>query len=313
MKRLVTAAFLFLLALPAGAQQVGSYDAAPAPSYEGLWWNAPAGSESGWGVSVSHQGELIFATWFTYDADGRGLWLVMPEGRLVAGGDQSDWSMEMDMDMGMMGRNVGAPTYSGTLYRTSGPPFDSAHFDPGAVGVRAVGMATLIFTDRDNGLFGYTVDEVAQAKKITRQVFADSVPVCTLGGSPGSEPNYQDLWWRAPAGSESGWGVSVAHQGDVLFATWFTYDAEGRGQWLVLPGASRTGASTYSGTLYRTTGPAFDASPWDPSQVRATAVGTGTFDFSDPNNGTFSYAVDGARGAKAITRQVFAGPKSVCR
>ena len=308
MKRLVPMLLATLMATPALAQLSATPDGGP--SYEGLWWGSPAGSESGWGVSVSHQGDVVFAAWFTYDADGQGMWLVMPDGRRTMGSDQSDWSMEGDMDMGMMGRNIGAPTYSGTLYRTTGPAFDAAGFDPRSVGTRAVGMATLLFTDRDHGVFGYTVGDVSQAKKITRQVFGETMPSCTLGGSAGAEPNYQSLWWNA---SESGWGVSVAHQGDVLFATWFTYDAEGRGQWLVLPGAMRTGAHRYEGTLYRTTGPAFDASPWNTAEVRATPVGTGSFEFADDNSGTFSYTVNGARGAKAITRQVFAGPKSVCR
>lgn len=35
---------------------------------------APAGAESGWGVNFTHQGDTIFATWFTYD-DGTPLWL----------------------------------------------------------------------------------------------------------------------------------------------------------------------------------------------------------------------------------------------
>ena len=56
-------------------------------------------------------------------------------------------------------------------------------------------------------------------------------PTCTFtAGSRASVTNYQDLWWN-PA--ESGWGINLAHQGDILFATWFTYRAGGRGQWLV--------------------------------------------------------------------------------
>ncbi len=45
-----------------------------------------------------------------------------------------------------------------------------------------------------------------------------------LGSSPAlaAVTNYQGLWWNAPAGSESGWGINFAHQGDTLFATWFT-------------------------------------------------------------------------------------------
>src|SRR6185312_17220634 len=29
-------------------------------------------------------------------------------------------------------------------------------------------------------------------------------------------PNYQGLWWASPAGSESGWGINFAHQGDII-------------------------------------------------------------------------------------------------
>ena len=43
-------------------------------NYQGLWWNAPAWSESGWGINFAHQGSDIFATWFTYGADGSPLW-----------------------------------------------------------------------------------------------------------------------------------------------------------------------------------------------------------------------------------------------
>ena len=48
-------------------------------------------------------------------------------------------------------------------------------------------------------------------------------------GGPAVPANYQGLMWKAPAGSEAGWGLNLAHQGDSMFATWFTYDADGRG------------------------------------------------------------------------------------
>lgn len=47
--------------------------------------------------------------------------------------------------------------------------------------------------------------------------------------------NFQALWYRSPAESESGWGVNITHQGNILFATWFTYDRQGTGMWLVMP------------------------------------------------------------------------------
>src|SRR4249920_508782 len=69
------------------------------------------------------------------------------------------------------------------------------------------------------------------------------------GASAQVSPNYQGLWWAAPAGVESGWGINFAHQGDQVFATWFTYDTNGTGKWLVMT-APKTGTNTFGGTLY---------------------------------------------------------------
>jgi hypothetical protein len=43
-----------------------------------------------------------------------------------------------------------------------------------------------------------------------------------------------------------------------------------------------------------------------------TAVGTATFTFSDGNNAQFAYTVNGVSQTKAITRQVFSPPGTVC-
>lgn len=279
----------------------------PAPpssslNVEGLWYNAPAESEAGWGVNLTQQGEILFATWFTYDTDGSGMWLVMSRGDLV--GDNS---------------------YSGTLFRTTGPSFDSVPFNPSLVTRTAVGDATFTFSDSNNGTFRYTVNGVTQTKNITRQAFAVPMPTCFEGTASGGTtpiygsgtaagPNYQDLWYRSPAESESGWGVNIAHQGSILFATWFTYDASGKGMWLVMSKGDRVAnTSSYSGPLFRTTGPAFSANPWNKTLVTLTQVGTATFTFSDANAGTFSYTVNGVSQSKAITRQVFATPTTVCQ
>ena len=105
--------------------------------------------------------------------------------------------------------------------------------------------------------------------------------------------SYQGLFYNAPAESESGWGINFAHQGDTLFASWFTYDTAGRGSWFVVT-ANKTAPDTYGGKLYTTRGPAFNALPWDPSTVVATEAGTATFVFTDANNGTFTYVIGGS-------------------
>ena len=90
--------------------------------------------------------------------------------------------------------------------------------------------------------------------------------------------NYSGLWWNSPPGSESGWGMNLTHQDDLIFVTWFTYDANGKGWWLVMT-AERMADGTYRGILYTTRGPPFFAMPFDPGAVVATPVGTGTLSF----------------------------------
>ncbi len=259
-------------------------------NFGGLWWNAPGGSEAGWGINFAHQGDVIFATWLTYDRNGEPWWLSMTAA------------------------NTGGNTFAGTLYETRGPAFRAMPFDPGAVTSRAVGTGTLTFGDADSGAFGYVVDGVMQTKVITREVFSTPAPVCLFGATAilASATNYQDLWWNAPGGSESGWGINLTHQGNLIFATWFTYDMNGNPLWLSSTLVKATGP-TYAGTLYRSTGPAFNATPFDPAKVARMAVGAAGLTFADGNSATFSYTVNGIAQSKAITRQIFRAPGTACQ
>ncbi|HKU86930.1 MAG TPA: hypothetical protein VJV77_11400 [Casimicrobiaceae bacterium] len=260
-----------------------------ARNYEGLWWNAPAESESGWGINFAHQGDIIFATWFTYDDAGKAWWLSMTADKTADA------------------------TYSGTLYRTTGSAFNAVPFDKSKFTATPVGNGTLHFTDDNNGTFAYTVSGVTQTKPITRQAFGP-LPKCTFGAQPdlALATNYQDLWWNAPGGSEDGWGVNFTHQGDTIFATWFTYGTDTAPLWLSATTA-KIATRTYAGDIYRTTGPAFNAAPFLPANVKATKVGTLTLTFANGNAGTFDYTVDGMRQTKPITRQVFRSPGTVCQ
>jgi serine protease len=262
-------------------------------NFQGLWWNAPAGSEAGWGINFAHQGDVIFATWFTYDANGRAWWLSMTAER------------------------SGANTFAGTLYRTRGPAYSAVPFDPAQVQRIPVGGGTLTFIDGNNGGFAYTVNGITQTKSITRQVFGP-LPTCTFGGQPNLAlaTNYQDLWYAAPAASESGWGINLAHQGDTIFATWFTYDVDGTPMWLSAT-LGKVGARAYTGALIRTSGPAFNAVPFNPNAVTRSQAGTATITFANGNAASFAYEVNDRANVvlptKAITRQVFRAPGTGCQ
>ncbi len=272
--------------LDAGAAVTGVASAVPLQvPVEGLWWNLPANSESGWGINLAQQGSVIFATWFTYDLSGKEWWLSMTANKTGSNPD----------------------VYSGTLVQTHGPAFSAMPFDPALVTRTPVGSATLAFSDLNRGTFNYVVNGAQQTKAITRQIFGP-LPTCLYSTQPNlaAATNYEDLWWVAD-GAESGWGVNLTHQGDTIFATWFTYDVDGSALWLSVT-APRTGTGTYSGTLIRTAGPPFNAVPFDPALVTRSAVGTATFAFASGNAATFTYSVSGVTQSKIITRQLFAPP-----
>jgi len=266
----------------------------PAPpaaaNYQGLWWNAPAESESGWGINFTHQGDTIFGSWFTFDLDGSPLWMVVAAPKIAEG------------------------VYSGSLARGTGPAYNAVPFDPAQVVGTLVGTATFTFADESNASFAYTIGDVTQTKSITRQIFGNPVPACTWDAQadPAAATNYQDLWWAAPAGSESGWGINFTHQGDTIFGTWFTYGLDGKPLWMVVS-ANKTAPGVYAGALYRGTGPAWNAVPFDPAQVVPVEVGTATFTFADGKTASFAYTIDGESQTKTIMRQVFGTASALCQ
>jgi len=162
---------------------------------------------------------------------------------------------------------------------------------------------SLYFTPRQTGqrLANLVVDAPQLSSLAILQVSG-------LGVSTPTPAPYEGLWWNSPGGSEAGWGINLAQQGDTIFASWFTYDLMGKAWWLVMS-ATKTSPGTYAGTLFQGTGPPFNAVPFPPTGsaggASGAAVGNGTLTFSDANNGTFAYTVNGISQTKAITRETF--------
>jgi hypothetical protein len=124
---------------------------APIYDYTDMWWT-PA--ESGWGLSLTqHASTNLFAAWFVYGSDGHPIWYVLPNGT---------WSTNLELST--------LNTYSGQVYRTSGPYYGGP-FLPANVVVTPVGTAQLKFSDYSHGTFIYTIDGVSGSKAIERQPF----------------------------------------------------------------------------------------------------------------------------------------------
>jgi hypothetical protein len=126
--------------------------AAISPDPTGLWYD-PA--ESGWGLSLSQQGDKLFAVLFVYDPANRPVWYVAS-----------------DIDTPSGTNFTPLVSVSGKLYRTSGPWFGGA-FDPNAVTMTEVGTLTLGFRQPDAQPLGitYVIDGTTVQKTAQPQTF----------------------------------------------------------------------------------------------------------------------------------------------
>jgi cytochrome c5 len=116
--------------------------------------------------------------------------------------------------------------------------------------------------------------------------------------------DYTDLWWGGE--SESGWGLNlIQHPSNKLFAVMYTYEAPNRATWFVLPDGAWSSPFVYTGAIYRASGPALSNPAFNPALVRVSQLGLATLTFTDRNNGTFAFTIDGVRVTKTISRQPF--------
>jgi hypothetical protein len=264
-------------------QEVGTYTIVStfSDSLTALWWN-PA--ESGWGINLNHQGDILFATLFTYDSTGRDYWLVASAMRRQPDG-----------------------SFRGDLYETTGPVHTTNPWTPATVTVTTVGTMSVELESFERARLVYNVHNVTVTKQIERQVFS-SPPLCRLSAaSRQGTTNFTDLWWN-PA--ESGWGINLTHQADTIFATLFTYDDDRRPMWLVASNVQRQSDGSFRGDLFRLRGPAFDAQPW--SAPTLSTVGSLALIFTDGEHGVLTYNVGTATVVRQITRQLFGSPPTLC-
>ena len=135
-------------------------------------------------------------------------------------------------------------------------------------------------------------------------MWAGMLPAC--GASQATEskdtlsiPDLADLWWD-PA--QSGWGMQIVQGGSTLFATLFVYDASGQPPFYTA--TLESGASGWTGDLYRTTGPYLGLPNFDPATVILAKVGTLSFAAPVNDVATLQYTVNGVNVTKHVQRQL---------
>lgn len=244
----------------------------------GLWWNP---SEPGWGVHITQRRSTFFAALFHYDANRNPKWFVASNCVMP--------SPCPDCIEGVL--------CQGPVYEAGGSAFFEAPFSPSSVSTREVGVMALNFTNRNRGSMTYVVNGQHRTVNIERQLFAPSTTLSV---------DYTDLWWKP---DESGWGLGITHQGNVMFLTWFVYDGSGQPTWLVASNCVvNANGNGCRGALYRTRGglgPVPGPGGFDRTGFQVTEAGTIDVSFTGPNNGVISYTVGASSQTKAITRQLF--------
>jgi hypothetical protein len=247
-------------------------------------------------MAVDNQGDTIVAAWATYDSDGSPTWFTL---------QTRHWSaLKPQLADALTTPGV----FLGTGYRMNGPALGTAPLD--SIAVKATPIGDIIFwTPPDQGFGGFGVQgAVTLSKAIMPLKFAAPVPACVEGAAPGPALNVQGTWWN-PA--EPGWALHLTHQGDVVFAVWFTYDVSGKATWLTMT-APETSAGSFGGVLYRTTAPPYTSGMYHSVPITYTEVGTATLMFADRNGGRFAFSVNGRAQTSDISRFTFAAIPTVC-
>jgi hypothetical protein len=105
--------------------------------------------------------------------------------------------------------------------------------------------------------------------------------------------------------SESGWGVNLVQQSSIIFATLFTYDTNGFPTWYVASNCV-VEVNGCSGELYFVTAGSEITSKWNGANLSVSPVGNVSFSFTDRDNGTMTFKINGVSGSKVIQRQIWA-------
>ena len=255
-----------LIVDPNSAQTTAAGSAA---NYQGVWWGGSA--ENGWGLALTQHGNTLVAGWYYYGSNGAPTWTIMPG---------CAW-------------NAGFTACTGALYNSSGAWLGS--YNAAAFAQSSVGTATFTFSSTSAGTMQFTVNGVPGTKEISRINFGS--------GTAPSAIDYTDVWWGGIA--QNGWGVALSQQQAVLVGSWYTYNSQGQAVWYLINGGSFTSANVFAAPLTRATGSQLIGATYNASLFMPVSAGNVTITFSDANNASMSYTVDGVTQSKAISRLPF--------
>lgn len=173
---------------------------------------------------------------------------------------------------------------------------------------------TLTCSDGKRGTWQVTnflVTENEMSLKLSEQL--NTTETCAinavLGGSrlsatqpPLPSIDYTGAWYNP---NESGWGVSVIKgASNVLGLIIYHYDPDHSPAWFIVQDGTWQNTTTFSGTLNRFTGPAYNEG-FSAGMVAYAPVGNATLSFASATEATLSYSVNGVMQTQSLSRLSF--------
>ncbi|MCL2308849.1 MAG: hypothetical protein FWC42_04430 [Proteobacteria bacterium] len=117
----------------------------------------------------------------------------------------------------------------------------------------------------------------------------------------GPTRQYTGQWIKANSdgqNDENNWGLTVLmnfpYDALYIFVPWYTYDSSGKASWYIFQGNVWSANDVFSADVFRYTGPAWGAMPYDNSKITNTKVGTAKLTFTSATTAIFTYNVEGS-------------------
>lgn len=220
-------------------------------------------AESGWGLSITRLPDVLFATIYTYDADGNPVWYYAPACLLSA------------------------DSCEGNLYRIR----NRARHDPSNRVARSadpIGQVRFDYTTPSTIMMRYTIGGVRGSKHIERAIFDQTPEGSVIVGL-----------WRDP---QQLWRLAVVHQGETIVVTVSTHTASGEPTWYLVSNC-RPMENGCSGELHRVIGGSELTTPWNESGKTTKVVGAIELSFSNTKHALLAFTIGGAAGKVTLVRQ----------
>ena len=133
---------------------------------------------------------------------------------------------------------------------------------------------------------------------VARIVIA-AICIATSSSPRASGTSYEGNWWNP---NESGWGVNFAHQGSIIFGSWFIYGPDGKPYWVTSDLHQNGASTTFTGTVYATSGTPYTTPAFSSGDTKIAAVGSVTAAFTGANQLTLTYTINGTSSTKTLSR-----------